>query len=359
MGSRVEGEILIKGHVKLADIAKASGVSQGTASNVFSRPEVVREEVRERVLAVARELGYSGPDIKGRLLRAGRVNAIGVATIEPLAYFFEDPWARALMTEIAAVCDATGTGIALVSAQNQQKLAWNINSALVDGFILLCVEGGEKLVELTRRRQLPFIALALGGGDASIPAIGIDNIAGAATAARHLANLGHRRFAILAIGLNDDQVGAVTAVRSLKSTSRDRVLGYWQALADFGVSREDVPIYGTQNDRPSVDTALEALFSTAKPPTAILAMSDRIALFAMQWLAGRRLAVPGDVSVIGFDGVPEAATAAPGLTTMAQPLEEIAGRAVAAILDETAPPPQEALEVMLVVRGSTAPPRSD
>ncbi|MBP1858473.1 LacI family DNA-binding transcriptional regulator [Rhizobium herbae] len=353
---------MIKGNVKLADVAKAAGVSQGTASNVFSRPEVVRQEVRERVLGIARELGYNGPDIKGRLLRAGRVNAIGVAAIEPLAYFFEDPWARALMTEIAAVCDATGTGIALVSAQNQQKLAWNINSALVDGFILLCVEGGEKLVELTRRRQLPFIALALGSGNASIPAIGIDNIAGAATAARHLADLGHRRFAILAIGLNDDRVGVVTpeqAVRSLKFTSRDRALGYWQALADFGIGREDVPMYGTQNDRPSVNAALEALFSTAKPPRAILAMSDRIALLAMQWLAGRGLAVPGDVSVIGFDGVPEAATAAPGLTTMAQPLEEIARRAVAAILDEAVPPLQEALEVMLVVRGSTAPPRSD
>jgi DNA-binding LacI/PurR family transcriptional regulator len=348
---------LIKGHIKLADVARAAGVSQGTASNVFSRPEVVREEVRERVLGIAKDLGYNGPDIKGRLLRAGRVNAIGVAAIEPLAYFFGDPWARALMTEIAAVCDATGTGIALVSAQNQQKLAWNIDSALVDGFILLCVEGGEKLVALTRRRQLPFIALALGDGDVAIPAIGLDNIAGAAQAARHLADLGHRRFAILAIG---DAAGALApeqAVRSLKFTSRDRALGYWQALADFGVGRADVPIHATENDRPSVDAALEALFAAAMPPTAILAMSDRIALFAMQWLAGRGYAVPDDVSVIGFDGVPEAATAVPGLTTMAQPLAEIARRAVAAILEDAAPAQQEALAVTLIVRGSTAPPR--
>jgi len=353
---------LIKGHVKLADIAKAAGVSQGTASNVFSRPEVVREEVRERVLGIAKDLGYNGPDIKGRLLRAGRVNAIGVAAIEPLAYFFEDPWARALMTQVAAVCDATGTGIALVSAQNQQKLAWNINSALVDGFILLCVEGGEQLVALTRRRQLPFIALALGDGDAAIPAIGLGNIAGAAQAARHLADLGHRRFAILAIGLTGDGAGAMTpeqAVRSLKFTSRDRALGYWQALADFGVGRADVPIHATQNDRQSVDAALETLFAAARPPTAILAMSDRIALFAMQWLARRGYAVPDDVSVIGFDGVPEAATAVPGLTTMAQPLAEIARRAVAAILEDAAPAQQEALDVTLIVRGSTAPPPPD
>lgn len=351
---------MTKGHVRLADVAKAAGVSQGTASNVFSRPEVVREEVRERVLGIARTLGYNGPDIKGRLLRAGRVNAIGVAAIEPLAYFFEDPWARALMTEIAAVCDATGTGIALVSAQNQQKLAWNINSALVDGFILLCIEGGEKLVELTRRRQLPFIALALGSADTLIPAIGIDNRAGAAMAARHLADLGHRRFAILAIGHFDDHVGVVApgqAISSLKSTSRDRALGYWQALAEFGIEHENVPMRGTRNDKSSVDAALETLFATPEPPTAILAMSDRIALFAMQWLAERGFEVPGDVSVIGFDGVPEAATAEPGLTTIAQPLDKIGRRAVNAILDNALPNAQETLDVTLVIRGSTAAPR--
>lgn len=352
---------MTKGHVRLADVAKAAGVSQGTASNVFSRPEVVRGEVRERVLGIARTLGYNGPDIKGRLLRAGRVNAIGVASVEPLAYFFEDPWARVLMTKIAAVCDATGTGIALVSAQNQQKLAWNINSALVDGFILLCVEGGERLVELTRRRQLPFVALALGGADASIPVIGIDNLAGAAMAARHLADLGHRRFAVLAIDHFDDHVGATTpgqAARSLKSTSSDRLLGYWQTLAEFGIERESVPVHGTRSDRSSVDTALNALFATPRPPTAIMAMSDRIALFAMQWLTERGIDVPGHVSVIGFDGVPEAATAEPGLTTIAQPFDEIACRAVSAILDDALPDAQETLDVTLVIRGSTAPPRS-
>ena len=65
--------------VKLRDVAAAAGVSQGTASNVFNRPELVREEVRERVRAAAERLGYSGPSPKGRLLRAGKVNAIGIA----------------------------------------------------------------------------------------------------------------------------------------------------------------------------------------------------------------------------------------------------------------------------------------
>src|ERR1700754_2424050 len=100
--------------VRLADVAKAAGVSHGTASNVFSRPEIVRKEVRDAVLAKAHELGYAGPDPKGRLLRAGKVNAIGVATAEPLSYFFEDPFARVVMAGISQACDATGAGISLV-----------------------------------------------------------------------------------------------------------------------------------------------------------------------------------------------------------------------------------------------------
>jgi DNA-binding LacI/PurR family transcriptional regulator len=107
-----------------------------------------------------------------------------------------------------------------------------------------------------------------------------------------------------------------------------------------------------------VDAALETLFATPEPPTAILAMSDGIALFAMQWLAENGFAVPGDVSVVGFDGVPEAATAQPGLTTIAQPLEEIARRAASAILDDALSCAQGTLGVTLVIRGSTARPRS-
>ena len=165
-------------------MAKAAGVSHGTASNVFSRPEIVRPEMRERVLAAAQKLGYGGPDPKGRLLRAGKVNAIGVATGEPLAYFFDDPFARVVMSGISHACDATGAGISLVSAINPEQLAWNVQSALVDGFIVFCLGGGSQLVELVRERKLPFVALDYGFDDPNIASIGIDDQAGARMAAQ-------------------------------------------------------------------------------------------------------------------------------------------------------------------------------
>ncbi|MGV1761493.1 LacI family DNA-binding transcriptional regulator [Rhizobium sp. A22-96] len=352
--------LLAKGTIRLADVAKAAGVSQGTASNVFSRPDVVREEVREHVLETARQLGYAGPSLTGRLLRAGKVNAIGVAAAEPLAYFFDDPWARALLAAVAQVCDASGTGLALVSAKDRQKLDWTIKSALVDGFILLCVEGGEKLVQLTRERQLPFIALALNDDDPSVPSVSVDNLGGAAAAARHLAELGHRRFAVLATEFSYDHVGPVgigEIERAVYSTSRDRATGYWQALETFGIPREDVPVYETDNQKASVEAGLEYLFSAPEPPTAILAMSDYIALLTMSWLQARGLSVPGDVSIVGFDGVPEGGMVEPGLTTMAQPFARIAERAVRAVLDDAIPSEREMIGVALVVRGSTAPPK--
>lgn len=345
-----------KTKVKLADVAKQAGVSQGTASNVFSRPEIVREEVREHVLATAKAMGYGGPSLTGRLLRAGKVNAIGVAAVEPMAYFFEDPWARGLMAEISAVCDATGTGMALVSAQNQEKLAWNIQSALVDGFILLCVEGGEKLVELTRERHLPFVALALGVDDKSIPTIGIDNIAGAGMLARHLAELGHKRFGVLGTEFSNGNTGLLTGEQvreAVYSTSRDRAFGYWKTLAEFGIAEEQVPIYETQ-DVASIRAAMAAMFGGAERPTAILAMSDRIALVAMDWLAEQGLRVPDDVSIVGFDGVKEAELSEPPLTTVVQPLAEIARRAVEAILLDAVPTQRRSIALTLAVRQSTA-----
>lgn len=345
----------------LHDVAKAAGVSKGTASNVFNRPEIVRQEVRERVLTVARKIGYRGPDPKGRLLSAGKVNAIGVATVQPLGYFFEDPYARVLMTGITEACDASGIGISLVSAANEEELAWNMHSALVDGFILFCLEDADKLIQSSRERQLPFVALDFPRGDETMSVVGIDDVAGARCAARHLIELGHRRFAILAMEFAEDGFGRATMEQvnaTTFSTSGDRVKGYFEEMAASCIDTAQVPIYETQNDTDTVHFALEEIFSSPSPPTAILAQSDRIAFIALDWLKARGLSVPGDVSIIGFDGVPESATTNPPLTTIQQPIAEIGRRAVRAILDHAGETWREQLDTELVVRGSTAPPRS-
>lgn len=343
--------------IRLRDVAAAAGVSHGTASNVFSRPEVVREEVRERVRAMAEQMGYAGPDPKARLLRSGKVNAIGIIAAEPLSYFFADPWMRRLLTEVAAVCTERGAGLALVSVAGGRHLSWGIDTALVDGF-LLRRGGRELLIEMAQKRGLPFVALSLDASEPNVPALGIDDFGGAYAAARHLVDLGHRRFAVLGLGLGEDP-GRVTPeqVRAARSINvRERARGYWAAFAEAGIPEEDVPIYPVWLDAGNVGAALELLFNGSHlPRTALLAMSDLVALKVMAWLAARGLRVPDDVSVVGFDGAPEAETSKPPLTTVEQPYRLIAERAVAAILDDVMPKGGEVLPVSLVVRASTGP----
>jgi DNA-binding LacI/PurR family transcriptional regulator len=344
--------------IKLADVAKAAGVSHGTASNVFSRPEIVRDELRERVLAAAAKLNYAGPDPRGRMLRAGKVNAIGVATAEPLAYFFEDPFARVVMSGISQVCDELGAGISLVSAASNEQLAWNIQSALVDGFIVFCIEGGSRLVQLTRERGLPFVALDFGDDDETVASIVIDDYAGARLAARHLAELWHRRFGILSLQAQDLPIGPSSyehTANGIYSGTRDRIRGYFEELSGRGIETASIPIYETENDRKTTEAALAYLFERQNPPTAILSMSDRMAIEAIHWLKRRGMSVPGEVSIVGFDDVPEAATCQPALTTIAQPGMEIGRRAAKAILEFDGTLRREMLPVELIVRGSTAP----
>jgi DNA-binding LacI/PurR family transcriptional regulator len=349
-----------KAKVRLRDVAAAAGVSQGTASNVFSRPDIVREEVREHVRAVARSLGYEGPDLRGKLLSVGKVNAIGVATAEPLSYFFEDPWARHMMAALAAECDARGAGLALISARDQRRTAWNLQSALVDGFVLLCAEETEEfLVGLTRRRALPFVALSTRGPGADLPAIGIDNRGGAHAAAAHLAGLCHRRLAVLGVEISPGPAGPFTAgmdAGRLWATTRERLLGYRDAFAEAGIDPSAVPFVETASDAESVGAAMAWLFDRPEPPTGLLVMSDKVALLAMKWLSNRGLAVPGDVSVVGFDGVPDAAGATPALTSVAQPYAQIAALAIGAIIDDRVPDQAGKLPLKLVVRKSTAAP---
>lgn len=346
-------------NARLSDVAEAAGVSKATASNVFNRPELVRDEVRQRVLEAARAIGYAGPDPKGRMLSAGKVNAIGVATGEPVAYFFEDPYARAMMKGIAEVCDANGIGISLITASGDEP-AWSIRTALVDGLVLFCLEDADRLIASSRERRLPFVALDFGDGDESVSVVGIDDVAGARLAARHLADLGHRRFAILAMELSSEGRWGPATLADVEAAhyipSRDRVRGSLEVLGEHGIDAGAVPIHETTSDPATVAAALEALFATPEPPTAILAQSDRIAMAALEWFAAHGIAVPGDVSVVGFDGVPEGAFTTPPLTTVRQPITEIGRRAVEIILDPSPGVRRESLPTELVVRASTAPP---
>jgi DNA-binding LacI/PurR family transcriptional regulator len=345
--------------VRLVDLARAAGVSQGTASNVFNRPHVVRPEVRERVLDWAERLGYQGPDPAGRMLRAGKANAVGVVTDTELTYFFRDPYMRLLMEGIAEVCNENSAGLSLVSSLNDQAAAWTVQTAMVDGFIVDCMEHGHRLVDLVLKRNLPFVAADFEAGP-GINSVKVDDIGGAALAAGHLLELGHRRIAILSMPFRDDgRIGFVDAARMqtvLYVVTGARMQGYRQAFAAAGLDPDRVPVYETQNDPPTVAAGMEAVMALDPRPTALIGMADVIALRALDDLLNRELKVPDDVSLVGFDGIPESETSVPPLTTIVQPIKEKGRRAAQMVFDGSSGK-QVTLDLSLAVRGSTAPPR--
>src|ERR1700693_4862404 len=121
---------------KQTDVARAAGVSRSTVANVFNNPDRVRPEVRERVQAAARDLGFAGPDPKARLLLGGKANAIGLLTHDPLALWTETEATRAFTAGVAEVCDEKGAALLLVSATNEEAAVKAVEAAIVDGLIL-------------------------------------------------------------------------------------------------------------------------------------------------------------------------------------------------------------------------------
>jgi DNA-binding LacI/PurR family transcriptional regulator len=346
---------------KLADVAKAAGVSQGTASNVFNRPEIVRAEVRERVEECARQLNYNGPDPKGRLLRAGKVNAIGVVMNERLAVVFNDPGTLVLLSGVAEVCDAKGAGMALVSGYpDDETPAWSIKTALVDGFIVFALEDDNRLIREARQRKLPFVAVDFDPGP-DAPSVRVDDRAGCRVAAEHLVALGHRHFAILSMELSGDgHFGVVDPTRrrtARYAVTRDRLSGYGDALAAAGIDIDAVPILEVLNDRAAATAATAGLLAAHPETTAILVMTDLMALGVLDYAKTAGIALPERLSVVGFDGIPEAATSDPPLTTVAQPIRE-KGRVAAELIFEKGSVRTEMLPVTLVVRGSTGKART-
>jgi len=183
--------------VRLRDVAERAGVSVGSASQAFGRPELVSDDVRERVLAAADELGYPGPDPAARRLRTGRAGAIGLIFSERLAYQFTDPASPPFLRGVSLAIQQAPTGLLLIPDSRQRDEATRlVREAVVDGFIVYSVPQNDPRVEAALARRLPVVTVDQPRG-AETPFVGIDDRAAARSAAEHLRRLGHERVAVL------------------------------------------------------------------------------------------------------------------------------------------------------------------
>lgn len=352
--------------VTLQTIADRVGVSRTTVSNAFSRPDQLKEELRQRIMEVAEELDYPGPSPAARTLRRGRAGVIGVVFTEALSYAFADSYAVGFLRGLARVAEQSGTGLHLIGWPSPGVAEEVIGDAVVDGFCLFSPEG-HPLVETVLRRRLPVVTVDhpyVPG----VPFVGIEDRIAACEVATYLLDLGHRRIAIVAAQPAHQRTSAQPQAgpdgwldvdlsgEHRFGAGRARLAGYHDACLKTGLAWEDVPLHRTTNDREIARRAAGQLLDLRPRPTAVIAATDEIALGVMDVAAQRGIAIPGELSVVGFDDVPAAEPA--GLTTVRQPITE-KGTTAGRLLLEPAqddPAPCVLMDHRLVVRRTTAPP---
>ncbi len=358
--------------VTLQRLADELGVSAKTVSNAYSRPDQLSTALRERVLAAADRLGYAGPDPLAAGLRRGSVGALGVVYENSLSYAFDDPTSVVLLAGLSAVAEQAERGLLLVpgSATPERAVA-AVQAAIVDGLVASSLADDDPVLLAALSRGLPLVVVDQPEPDQlrdrrghQPPWVGIDDRAGAAAVAGHLVGLGHRRLAVVSFALSREQPRHLADQQAQDTATlavtRRRLAGYRDAVTRAGVDWAAVPVHAGTDSTVAEGVAGAQVVLAADPrPTAVICTSDRLADGVLRVAAELGLDVPGDLSVVGFDDNETAARL--GLTTVSQPSRRKGEVAAAALLDLLAgrrPPAVQLLPCELVVRTSTAPPRS-
>jgi DNA-binding LacI/PurR family transcriptional regulator len=342
----------------LDDVASAVGVSRATVSNAYNRPDQLSAQLRAQVLRTAADLGYAGPDPTARSLATSRTGAIAVLLDTSLSTAFSDPALSLTLDALARVVDPHGHALLLLpGGPDGGPAAARVLAAQADIAVAYSLADGTPALDAVRARGLPLVVVdqPLLAGAARI---GCEDRRGAALAARHLAGLGHRRFGIFAACSRVTPGGGPLPVGSAATAAfrdtRERLAGYLGELGPASAVVEEAAGLSAE----SAMAGAFALLGRTPRPTALLCMSDQLALAALAAARQLGISVPGELSVVGFDDSPPAAWSSPPLTTVRQDLAakgRIAGELVLELLAGGAAPPPSEVPVSLVVRGSTGP----
>lgn len=345
----------------LQTVADAVGVSRSTVSNAFSRPDQLSPKLRKKILNTARQLGYMGPDPTARSLRSGKVGAIGVLLAPAVSYAFTDPYAVEFMRGLTEAAEHHETGVLLLSLKDDDDAARAaIQAASVDGFCVYCVPGWYRAMDEVWARGLPIVNASFEADDPDALFVAVNETAAARAIGRHVVALGHRRIAVLGHYVRPDQTYGLVRVPDLEKVpshvTRERFRGYRDAFAEAGVDWSDVLIVNApESTRTEGAVAAAQVLDQIPAPTAIVAINDVFALGALGVLAERGLRAGHDVSVTGFDDIPDAAVAQ--LTTVRQSAIERGRIAAELVINPPSDPAERhvVLPTELIVRASTGP----
>jgi len=354
-----------KPRATLASLAAELKVSRTTISNAYNRPDQLSTELRERVLTAAREMGYPGPDPVARSLRTRKAGAVGLVIAEPLNYSFRDPAALDFVAGLAESCEEAGQGLLLVAAGPTRTVedgSAAVLAAGVDGFVVYAASDDDPYLSVVTQRGLPTVVVDQPMDLPGASRVGIDDRAAMREIAEYVVGLGHREIGLLTMRLGRTWPFATEAVVADRErldsphfhAQRDRIRGVCDALEAAGLKPDALTVVESYEHLPTSGGAAADVALTANPRiTALMCTADVLALSAMDHLRSRGIYVPGQMTVTGFDGVPDAL--ARGLTTVAQPSLE-KGRRAGHLLNN---PPRSGIPAVEVlgtelVRGRTA-----
>lgn len=323
------------------DVARVAGVSRQTVSRVMNGHPSIRDETRTRVLAAMEELRFR-PNRAARMLTTARSTTIGILASSASSLFGPASSIDAVENAArAAGYFVTTVHVADTSAAELEAALEHLAAQAVEGIVVVAPERPVLDALAAGSPGVPFVTLH-GSQEPGADGVFVDQLAGARLAVRHLLELGHRRIAHLAGPLDWAEADA-------------RRRGFEAELAEWGVQGVVSPP-GDWTSASGYEAARELLAGPGV--TAVFSSNDQMALGLLHALRQAGRSVPGDVSVVGFDDIPEAAYFAPPLTTIRQDFAELGRRCVAHLLTEieggtaTVTPP---VEPVLIVRESTGP----
>lgn len=331
--------------VTIKDVAREAGVSLGTASQALRGRPSVREETRRRVTAVAARLRYQ-PSAPARSLVTRRTHAVGLIISDIANPFF--------IRAVRAVEDLShraGCNVMLCNtdedpAKEAQYLRV-LTEKRVDGILLASAGATRAAIREVRHQGIPLVLFDRTLAGAGLPSVTVDGVAGGRLAAEHLLGLGHRRLAII-------------HGPCARSTGRQRLAGYLEALRGAGREPDPALIREGNFKADSGQELARCLLALPHPPTALFCTNNLMTVGALRTLQERRVRIPEQLSLVGYDDLEWWTLTHPPLTTVGQPAYELGEEAMRLLLRQMEQPGGRAqhlvLKPELIVRESCGPP---